>query len=150
MPYDSLLLELVKLAVVGLIAGLFASFMQNKDHRQRKWWEMRVLAYQNAIEALSDLAYYYDKHMDAEIESRDLHPEFAARLAAFQEQAFPKLRKYADSGAFLFSDRANAALKQLIEDEDAQSYFEHLDANLAKAKLCLSELIACSKVDLKL
>ena len=150
MPFEPLLLELLKLSSVGLIAGLFASFIQNRDHRQRKWWEMRVQAYQNAIEALSDLAYYYDKHMNAEIESRELPPEFVARLATFQEQAFPKVRKYADSGAFLFSDRANAALKQFIEDEDAQSYFEHLDANLAKAKLCLSELIACSKVDLKL
>lgn len=150
MPVEPLLLELVKLSAVGLIAGLFASFIQNRDHRQRKWWELRVQAYQNAIEALSDLAYYYGKHVDAEVEYRKLSPEFAARLATFEEQAFPKVRKYADSGAFLFSDRANAALKQFIEDEYAQSYIEHLDANFAKAKHCLSELIECSKVDLKL
>lgn len=111
---------------------------------------MRVLAYQNAIEALSDLAYYYDKHMQAEMESRELPTEFAAKLALFQDQAFPKVRKYADSGAFLFSDRANAALRKFVEDDDAQSYFEHLDANLFKAKTCLKELVECCKEDLKL
>ena len=86
MPIEPLL-ELLKLSIVGLIAGLFASFIQNRDHRQRKWWEMRVQAYQNAIEALSDLAYYYDKHLDAEMEARELPAAFSEKLDAFQEQA---------------------------------------------------------------
>lgn len=147
---NALLLELIKLSAVGLIAGLFSSFIANRDHRNRKWWEMRVSAYQNAIEALSDLAYYYDRHMNAEIESRELSQEFSVKLAAFKDQAFPKVRKYADSGAFLFSERANAALRKFVEDDYAQSYFDHLDTNLDKAKTCLKELVECSKVDLKL
>ena len=56
------LIELTKLGFVGLIAGLFSSVLSNRDYRQRKWFEMRVKAYQNAIEALSDIVYYYDKH----------------------------------------------------------------------------------------
>ena len=68
--------ELIKLAVVGLIAGLFSSIIANKDHRQRKWWELRVSAYQNAIESLSDLVYYYDVHYSATIEYRQLEKNF--------------------------------------------------------------------------
>jgi len=60
-------LELIKLASVGFIAGLFSSVIANRDHRQRKWWELRVSAYQNAIEALSDLVYYYDTRLNAEM-----------------------------------------------------------------------------------
>lgn len=143
-------LEIVKLGFVGLIAGLFSSVLANRDHRHRKWWEMRVTAYQNAIEALSDLVYYYDKHWNAEIEQREISDEFKAKLDAFWEQSFPKVRKYADSGAFLFSDEANAALRELMTDDNEPSYFEHLDNNFAKAKKCLNRLVECSKTDLKL
>lgn len=50
----------------------------------------------------------------------------------------------------LFSDRANAALKDFIRDDDEPTYFEMLDNNVAKSKRCLAELVACSKQDLRL
>lgn len=142
--------ELFKLASVGLIAGLFSSFLANRDHRHRKWWELRVAAYQNTIEALSDLVYYYNKHYNAEIEYRELPPEFKNKLDVYWEQAFPKVRRFADSGAFLFSEEANAALRELMKSDDAQCYIDHHDTNLAKAQKCLTRLVECSKVDLKL
>jgi len=140
----------LKLAAVGLVAGLFSSVLANRDHRHRKWWEMRVSAYQNAIEALSDLVYYYDKHFNAEIEYRELSEDFKQKLDTYWKQSFPKVRKYADSGAFLLSEEANAALRELMTDDDEPSYVEHLDNNLAKARKCLNRLVECSKVDLKL
>lgn len=145
-----LVLELLKLAGVGLVAGMFTSMVANKDHRHRKWWELRVGAYQGAIEALSDIVYYFDRHMSAEIESRELSKESKERIDAFMDAAGPKVRRLADSGAFLFSDRANAALKEFIKPVKYQSYFEDLDSSLFKAKTCLDELVACSKIDLRL
>ena len=145
-----IVLELLKLASVGLIAGLFSSALANRDHRQRKWWELRVSAYQNAIEALSDLVYYYDKHYNAAINYREMPPEFEKNLDAYWERSFPQVRKFADSGAFLFSEEANEALREFTKRDDAQSYIEHLDTNLAKANKCLVRLVECSKVDLKL
>ena len=143
-------LELAKLASVGLLAGFFTSVIANRDHRQRKWWELRVAAYQGAIEALSDLVYYYDKHYNAAIEQRDLPKEFERKLDDYWEQSFPKVRKFADSGAFLFSDEANAALQKLMKRYDTDDYIDSLDANLAKATKCLSQLVECSKTDLRL
>lgn len=145
-----LILEMVKLGSVGFIAGFFSSFIANTDHRNRKWWEMRVKAYQDAIESLSDIVYYFDKHWNAVLESREFSAEYKAKIAKFMDEAGPKARRAADSGAFLFSDRANAALKEFIKDENYQDYFEMLDGNLAKAKTCLNELVACSKEDLRL
>lgn len=142
--------ELFKLGAVGLIAGLFSSLLANRDHRYRKWWELRVSAYQGAIEALSDIVYYYDKHYNAEIEDRELSEEFKKQVSDFWDVSYPKVRRLADSGAFLFSDRANAALRGFVRDDNEQSYFEHLDNNLAKSQKCLAELVACSKVDLRL
>ncbi|MGA9665166.1 MAG: hypothetical protein WBQ69_01790 [Gallionella sp.] len=143
-------LELLKLASVGLIAGLFSSYLANRDYRQRKWWKLRVAAYQNAIEALSDLVYYYENHYTAEIESRELSKEVQAQLHKYWADAFPKIRKFADSGAFLFSAEANTALREFIKDEPADSFFEHVDSRLARSMKCLERLVECSKVDLKL
>lgn len=144
------LLELLKLVSVGVIAGVFSSALANRDHRQRKWWEVRVTAYQSVIEALSDLVYYYDKHYNAAIEYRDLSEELEKKLSDYWEQSFPRARKAADSGAFLFSDKANAALREFMQDENTDWYIEHLDITLSKAKKCLTTLVECSKVDLKL
>lgn len=144
------ILEIIKLGSVGLIAGLFSSFLSNRDHRQRKWWEMRVSAYQNAIESLSDIVYYYDKHLNAAMENREPSMELNAILNEQWERSFPKVRKYADTGAFLFSKEANEALRDFMKDEDEHAYEGYLNNNLKRSKICLSILIKCSKSDLKL
>lgn len=143
-------LEVVRLAVVGLISGLFATALSHRGHRERKWWELKVTAYQNAIEALSDLFYCYDTRYAAAVEHRDLPKEFDDRLAAHILEAYPRLRRYADSGAFLFSDRANTALKEFLANDDSDFYIDALDNRAAKAKKCLATLIECSKSDLQL
>lgn len=144
------ILELIKLASVGLIAGLFSSVLANRGYRQRKWWELRVAAYQNAIEALSDMVYYYEKHYTALIEHRELPEQFQEGLEKHWALAYPKIRKFADSGAFLFSVEVNTALQDFMKNEHEDSYFEHLDSKLYKATKCLARLVECSKADLKL
>ena len=145
-----IILEFLKLGIVGLIAGLFSSRLANRDYRHRKWWELRVKAYQDAIEALSDIVHYYEKHYKAEIEYRELPEDFKKKISDFWDESYPKVRRLADSGAFLFSTRANAALKEFMRDDDEQTYIEHLDNNLAKSEKCLAELVSCSKEDLRL
>lgn len=144
------ILEILKLAFVGLVSSLFSLYLANRGHRDRKWWEMRVSAYQNAIESLADIVYYYDTHFDAENESRELSKELEAKLKANWEQAYPKIRRYADSGAFLFSAEANAALREFFVKEHADTYFDSINIGLGRASVCLHRLVECSKVDLRL
>jgi hypothetical protein len=145
-------LEVMKLAGVGLVSGLFATLMASKDHRFKKWWELRVAAYQVVIEALSDLLYCYDRRYIAHIEGRELSEKFERQLEDQREAAFPRVRKAADSGAFLFSDEANAALATFIAatNEDYQMYQDYLDSMQFEAKKCLTKLVELSKEDLKL
>ena len=147
-----IILELLKLGAVGLIAGIFSSYLANRDYRSRKWWELRVAAYQSAIESLSDLIYYYDRHLNATIESYELPDELKNKLDEYWESGFHKIRKSADSGAFLFSLEANKALSDFmnLSDDPNDTYDEHLDNRLDGAKKCLAKLVECSKVDLKL
>lgn len=144
--------EILRLGAVGLIAGLFSSYLAANDHRSKKWWELRVAAYQSVIEALSDLYYYFDRHLVAETEYRELSEESRARLSKFWDEGYHKVRKAADAGAFLFSDEANAALIEFVksQDEHHEAYWESLDAGYGAARTCLDTLVKCSKKDLRL
>ena len=111
---------------------------------------MRVSAYQNAIESLSDLAHFFTQHFAAEISGLALSSEERDGLAVVWNEAFHKVRRLADSGAFLFSERANAALCQFVRSARVSSDIDELNKSVALAEKCLGELIECSKVDLKL
>ncbi len=68
-------LELLKLALVGLVSGLFSYYLAGRKHRAEKWWELRVTAYQDAIAALSDLYYYFDRYSNIEMTQRNISDE---------------------------------------------------------------------------
>jgi hypothetical protein len=104
-------LEILKLGMVGLIAGLFSSVLANRDHRQRKWWELRVTAYQNAIEALSDLVYYYDKQYEVEIEYQGHSEEFKKKLDTYGKSLFRKLENFLIAVLFYFQRRQTLLYK---------------------------------------
>jgi hypothetical protein len=91
-----IILELSKLAGVGLVSGIFSSLIANSDFRHRKWWELRVIAYQGVIEALSDIVYYYDRHYTAAIEYTEMSEEFKKKLSDYWDEAFPRVRKASD------------------------------------------------------
>jgi hypothetical protein len=55
--------EIFKLVAVGIVSGLFSAYLANRKHRSQKWWELKVSSYQQLIEALSDLIYYFDTNV---------------------------------------------------------------------------------------
>ena len=147
---QSVMLELIKLGSVGIIAGLFASFMANRDFRHKKWWELRVAAYQKAIEALSDIVHYYETHKNT-WETNSLTDEQKQLLNVMIGEARPKIRKLADTGSFLFSNDANIALRVFIDFRvsdiiDPDDYYGPLQI---EARKCLEKLVTLSKKDLK-
>jgi len=146
------ILELLKLALVGLVSGLFSCYLSSRKHRSEKWWELRVTAYQEAIAALSDLYHYFHSYSNIEISGRDISDEKKKELKLFWDNGYHKVRKAADAGAFLFSSEAETALKLFIkgEQEHYDTYFEYLDGRCVDAKKCLDALVSCSKADLRL
>ncbi len=86
-------LELLKLGIVGLIAGLFSAYIATREHRNKKWWELRVVAYQSVIEALLDLTHYYNRKYKAEMENRELSKEYEAELDKFWDESYHKIQE---------------------------------------------------------
>ncbi|USF86395.1 hypothetical protein [Candidatus Endoriftia persephonae] len=144
-------LELLKLGIVGLIAGLFSAYIATREHRNKKWWELRVVAYQSVIEALLDLTHYYNRKYKAEMENRELSKEYEAELDKFWDESYHKIRKASDSGVFLFSNEVNQALKEFVDlkNIDHHTYFEYLDSNLSVAEKCLKTVVSSANKDLR-
>ena len=143
--------ELVKLAFVGTVAGLFSSFLGNWSFRHKKWWELRVDAYQSAIESLSDLVHYYGVR-GRSWDSGGLSEDQEKKLRETIDEAMPKIRRLADTGSFLFSDEANITLRKFVEFDvgqlrDPDDYYGNLHQ---EANKCLEKLVSLSKVDLRI
>jgi hypothetical protein len=143
--------ELAKMAGTGLVAGLFTAWVTMRDHRYKKWWELRVAAYQVVIDALSDLAYIYNSRLNLEYKGNELDKESEQHMSTVAGEAFVKVRKAADSGAFLFSEGANEILAAFRKelDQNYETYFDHLDGLAAVSRTCLNELVALARKDLQ-
>lgn len=146
------LLELIKLGSVGVLAGAFASFLARHEHRNKNHWERRASAYQETIEALSDLVFYYERYYTASLERREINEKHSKDLSDMWKEAHAKVRRSAHAGAFLFSDKVNEALSDFMRSGSwsFNTLEEHYEFDLTQAEKALKIISAQSKDDLKL
>ena len=108
------IIEIIRIGAIGLCAGAFSSFLTNRDFRHRKWWELRIGAYQETIEALSDIVYLNKQYLYKAYNPQKTDKRIPDEII---KKASTRIRKSVDSGAFLFSEEANKALKEWVNFE---------------------------------
>lgn len=146
-----LIIEFIKLGIVGVISSCATYYLAFREHRHKKWWELKVSAYKDTIEALSDLIYYFDVYFEAETGGIKLTEDKELQLQTIRNESYNKVRKSTHSGAFLFSNKAEQTLKEFIKVMNKKSdSFVDLNNRNSAAKKCLEVLVDCSKKDLKL
>lgn len=104
-------------SVLGLSTTILAAYFSARwaTHRafQERWWERKEKAYAEIVEALHDMIRYSELCVEEyEAGSRDEHPkkkEFAEQYS----EAYWKIRRVTDIGAFVISDQAAATLEEL-------------------------------------
>lgn len=143
-------LELVKVIGTGLTAGLLSAWLARRDHRYKTWWQMRVEAYQGLIEALSDLAYVYGQRFNHEINGHEPGADANEHLSKLGDEAYAKVRKAADSGAFLFSLSVLSSLAELRKEYERgyDHYIEAMQGMADESEKCLAAIVAVSRNDL--
>ncbi|WP_149499227.1 hypothetical protein [Roseiconus lacunae] len=111
---------------------------------------MRVAAYQELIHALSDLLHTADTYLEAHYDQQDLTSEAKQRISRIRSEQYPKIRRAADSGAFLFSHTVCESLKKFMTQEDDEKYSSiiNLENEYGRAKACLEAVVTASKKDL--
>ena len=98
--------DLLRLAVVGFVAGLFASYRSTRDFRRHRWWERQADAYTRIIDALSELVEYYRSYYLGEIEGGELTEDHKKDMEQWWRRSNAEIMKAANAGAFLISDAA--------------------------------------------
>lgn len=152
-----LIVELIKLLCVRILSGIFAAVIALRKYRHEKWWEMRVSAYREAIETLSDLTANYQRQRNHWNHSNEVLKSEV--IIAEIESARSKIRKLRDMGAFIFSKKAEKALTDFDKlsipeemfDNDPELYMDfYLSAISETSKKSLQELVLVSRKDLKI
>jgi hypothetical protein len=146
-----MLFEIIKLLLVGLLAGFSSSYFALGRYKHEKWWEMRVTAYKDCIEELSDLSANYKYNLDHWMETSQMDTSTARKTVSGDEN---KVRKLRDMGAFLFSKEAEDALTTYVEtniDWDHVADPDDIYGPYAKAsRKCLEKFVAISIKDLSI
>lgn len=151
---SQVLLGIPAAIIIAAVSSWITVQLSLRRFRKERWWERKVGAYTNVIEALHNSREFADQHLDAEIGARELSEEREAELREFSNQADREIRKAANTGAFFLSDQAATRLTQFQKEEerakDAIDWFTYLEADRDAVNSCLQDIIRIAKTELSL
>jgi hypothetical protein len=152
--------SLVTLAAAGLtfVASIIAIMVSAYNARlgrfaRQRWWERKVRAYADIIEALADLVYYYEEHYDAMLGHQRMSDEFKDRAQEHWKRGYTAIKKATAVGAFLISAEAETALRTMWKEMEKGvppgDFFILIESEYAAARDCLKTVVEAAKADLK-
>jgi len=141
-------------AVLAFIASLVAIYNTNfKRFTSERWWERKAKAYEDIIQALSDLVHYYRTLSEAEIGERSLSKQSEKEINEYSRKGINTIRRATDMGAFIISPEALRILQDYWKEgenkPDPQDWYAIFDNNFEKARNTLDVLTACARKDLR-
>ncbi len=150
-------MEFILNTLTGVVAAIVASYLAAKwsmrKYYSEKWWERKERAYVEIIDALYDLVQYFEIHKIDYGEGTGYTEENEKEFRKKYNQAYWKIKKATDIGAFVVSSEAEAVLQELRNrpklaweenppwDIYEQDYIYHRDA--------LNKIVRLAKEDLK-
>ena len=104
-------------SLVGLFTTILASFLSAqwavRRAFQERWWERKERAYTEIVEALHDSIRYFELCAKESLEQWDeTHPKMEEFRESYDE-AYWKIQRATDIGAFVISEKAAAILVEL-------------------------------------
>ncbi len=101
----------------GIFTAIFASYLAAKWSLRKfyseKWWERKDHAYVEIIDALYDLIQYCEIKQDDYGQGAGYSKEKETEFRQRYNQAYWKIKKVTDIGAFVVSPQAETILKEL-------------------------------------
>lgn len=121
--------------------------------RAEKWWEMRVDAYRQLIEAFHDSKAFSATHLDADYEGLDVPEEADKELRARAKDAERDISRAADLAGFLLGDEVRARLQRFRREEakatETNNWQEYLRREWEATNSCLQDVIEIARRELK-
>lgn len=144
-------------AVLAFVASVIATVVaayNGRFHRfaRERWWERKADAYARIIEALSDLVFYHETHLDAAETGRTLSEEHRADIEKFWGRGHAEVKRAAAVGAFLISSEAEAALQKFQkgsgESIHPNNWYGLIEDSYVVTRDALRAVVAAAKEDL--
>jgi hypothetical protein len=142
-------------SVLGLITAIVAAIISARLAARRvfqeRWWERKERAYTEIVEALHDSIQYYQIAEHEALHGNE-HPK-EAEFRQKQTEAYWKIKRAADIGAFVISDEAAQALLELRKKPRATPedvpWFELFEEECENYQEALKKIRECARKDLK-
>ncbi|MEQ8326539.1 MAG: hypothetical protein RLO08_13105 [Parvibaculaceae bacterium] len=150
-PLETILIQTsISLALAILTAYLTVRFALHRFYRE-KWWEAKMRAYTDILQALHHMKRDLEISFDAERFGRE-ETDHDKAWEKKGRAAWEEIRKQTDMGEFLFSSESLSILKKLISDTETRAdyYVEHLVQYEAAVTECLPAIKASARKDLGL
>lgn len=119
---------------------------------QQRWWDRKVDAYSRIIEALSGLAHYYEEHMNAELEGREISDARQKDIKQFWSNGYAEVKRATAVGAFLISTESEAALQKMWREKgkgvQPGDWYAQMESDYTATSDCLKSIVAAARSDL--
>jgi hypothetical protein len=150
---QTVLLQVALSFFVAIITAWVTVWLSLRRFYREKWWEAKMRAYVEIIQALHHMKRDLEISIPAEMEGRNTDTEFYKEWDAKHRAAWDEIRKNVDIGEFLFSPASIHVLRTLLQDTESdpnEVYFEHLERLQAAVDKCLPAIKATARADLRL
>lgn len=150
------MMEFILKALPGVITAIIASYLAAKWSLRKfyseKWWERKEHAYVEIIDALYDLVQYCEIKKQDYGAGTGYTEEKENEFREKYSQAYWKIKKVTDIGAFVVSPKAEAVLKELRNrpklEWDENPSFEIYEQDYEYHLAALNKIVCLAKEDL--
>ncbi len=141
-------------AVIAIGSTLLAARLALSRYREEKLWERRVLAYENILEAISQIHEFSETHLNANYEHREVDDQKDKALRDNIQAANSTLYAARTSEAIWLSRNAIECLQNYQRESDqasrAMDWWEYIEGEYDASSKCIADFTQTSKNDLKI
>jgi hypothetical protein len=144
--------HIMGLAFVGVVSGLFTSFIARRDFVSDRWWERKADTYTRILDALVELERIHETYSDDALHIRELNEAERTELERIWTPAWQEVDHAIRLGAFVISHEAHAALAALptaTRGINPQDFFGIVDAQFSATRKCITQLREIGRNDLR-
>lgn len=138
--------------IASFFGAALAAHLAIKRFYKEKVWERKVEAYTAIFDALHEMNKWFEVHLEAWLNDRDVTDEERAKLQASYEGAKARLNRKLDSEVWLIPETCVARLNTMNENlsKHFDTWDEMLDNNSYETRRAIKELRVLVRVDLGL
>jgi len=146
------LIQLTAQLAISIAAAFLAAHLAVRRFKTERWWERKLNAYTDLIDALSLVKWDASERYEAALGQRELNDEYSDEISAGQLAARKKAWQIAETSSFLISDQVLDAMQKmergLSESRAAKCWQEHLETREYAADICIKEIKAIGAKEL--